>query len=165
MSNFGFNKNDVRLLKHCLWVNAKCVAMIVAFVIVLRLTHETPAHSIASIPVAQMSVAQIPVTATSSVVSTSTLTSAEGRPLNPIPPTGWRRTNRGWEHTSSWPQTSGLGQTHSISELIAMQESREPRWLNTVLGRVGGIPPLMIAVLQITMIAVIFNVAKPKARV
>ncbi|WP_372725689.1 hypothetical protein [Novipirellula sp.] len=162
MSNLGFNKNDIRLLKHCLWINAKCVALIVAFVIALQWAHGDPIPSLASAPAATTS-----ATSTTAATATATpaVTSTGGRPRNPIPPTGWRRTNRGWEHTSSWPQTSGLGQTHSISELIAMQESREPKWFNSMLGRVSGIPPLMIAVLQITMIAVIFNMAKPKARV
>ncbi|EMI21912.1 putative membrane protein [Rhodopirellula maiorica SM1] len=159
MSNLEFNKNDVRLLKHCLWINAKCVILIVVFVIALRWAHDGPHHWFAMPP----ATATTAVATTSDV--TSKLTSPESRQPNPIPPTGWRRTNRGWEHTSSWPQTSGQGQSHSISELIAMQESREPKWFNTVLGRVSGIPPLMIAVLQITMIAVIFNMAKPKARV
>ncbi|TWU42824.1 hypothetical protein [Novipirellula artificiosorum] len=85
-------------------------------------------------------------------------------PQNPrsIPPMGWRRTNRGWEHTSTWPRETQFRTDRSISELIALQESREPKWLQFTLEKVSQIPPLMIAVLQITAIAALIHLSRHK---
>ncbi|TWU22022.1 hypothetical protein Pla52o_30700 [Novipirellula galeiformis] len=167
MSKLGLNTNDVRLLKHWLWVNVKCVAMLMAFIAVMRYSPDVPAHSLESVTfAARPTQGEGQSRSERMVLAASPPASAiEGRRPNPIPPTGWRRTNRGWEHTATWPSSSSLSQQNSISELIAIQESREPKWLQSLLGRVSRIPPLMIAVLQITIIALILTMAQSRVRV
>lgn len=72
-----------------------------------------------------------------------------------IPPAGWRKTSRGWEHTSSWP---GLGPT--INDLIATQESSEPQWVRTSLAKVKSVPPITVALIQLLAIAAIAGIAR-----
>ncbi len=79
------------------------------------------------------------------------------RPQNPVAPEGWRRTRDGWEHVSTWDT---VGQ--SINQLIAAQQEREPAWLRVAFAKIRRIPPLMIAMMQITAIAVIVNVSRSR---
>ncbi|MFG0262297.1 MAG: hypothetical protein ACF788_07895, partial [Novipirellula sp. JB048] len=161
------------LLKHWLWVNAKCVALLIAFIAVLRYAPSaaepaiepgsaTTARAHASEraqPEQWIHAAALGEDAGGGVRAAARSEEAsEHRRPNPIPPTGWRRTNRGWEHTSSWAASSLENHSSSISELIAIQESREPMWLRSLMGRVSGIPPLMIAMLQLTLIALILTI-------
>ena len=78
-----------------------------------------------------------------------------GQP-NAVAPDGWRRTSDGWEHVSNWPSIK------SINQLIAEQHEMEPEWIRSVFGKLRGISPLMVALLQITAIATIVNVAKSR---
>ena len=75
--------------------------------------------------------------------------------LRSVPPKGWRLTKDGWEHVSTWPPIS-----QTIGEIVHEQESREPVWMKSILARVRGIPPLTFGLFQITVIAVIINVAR-----
>lgn len=70
-------------------------------------------------------------------------------------PTGWRRTNAGWEHASTW----SLGSSN-INDLIAAQRRREPAWIRFFFLKLRSIPPLVVAVMQITAIAVIMRIAE-----
>lgn len=70
------------------------------------------------------------------------------RSPNPIAPQGWRRTDRGWEHVSTWPKPG-----RPLGEIVREQEQREPRWLSNVLTEVRQLPPLTFAALQIVAIA------------
>jgi len=85
------------------------------------------------------------------------------RVIKTVMPSGWRRTKDGWEHVSSWAHLLPQKPT-SINELIADQHDREPKWLRQTMKRVGQIPPLMIAVIQVTAIAAITFVAESKRR-
>lgn len=78
-----------------------------------------------------------------------------GQP-NAVAPQGWRRTCDGWEHVSSWPSIK------SINQLISEQHDLEPEWIRIVFAKLRGISPLMVALLQITAIATIVNVAKSR---
>ena len=117
--------------------------------------------------------ATVPVTGSVAVVSTSSsevqTASITGRQPNPVPPVGWRRTNRGWEHVSTWPtaeaRTLSPNAAASINELILNQRASESAWLQTILGRLRQIPPLMFSVMQITAIAVIALCARRCPRV
>jgi hypothetical protein len=80
---------------------------------------------------------------------------AQGQP-NSVAPQGWRRTSDGWEHVSTWPSIK------SINQLIAEQHDLEPEWIRVVFGKLRRISPLMVALLQITAIATIVNVAKSR---
>jgi len=75
--------------------------------------------------------------------------------MRSVPPSGWRRTNRGWEHTSNWTTPNHINPNRSISELIAMQQANEPVWLQGVLRTVRRIPPLAIAGIQVTLVAIL----------
>jgi hypothetical protein len=79
----------------------------------------------------------------------------DGRP-SAVAPEGWRRTVDGWEHVSSWTSIK------SINRLIAEQQALEPRWVRVSFARLRRISPLMVALLQITAIAAIMNVAKSR---
>ena len=90
--------------------------------------------------------------------------SGTDRQLNPVAPVGWRRTNRGWEHVSTWP-TAGTtmlstGTSDSINQLILSQRASESWWLQTTLAHLRQIPPLIFCVMQIAAIAVIAASAK-----
>ncbi len=82
-------------------------------------------------------------------------------PSTAVIPEGWRRTKYGWEHTSTW---TSLFANASINELIAIQRHREPAWIRYGFAKLRAIPPLMVAVLQITAIAVIVNIAENHRR-
>ncbi len=65
-------------------------------------------------------------------------------------PVGWRRTADGWEHTSNW-----LSRDKSIDTWIEEQKSREPAWIQRTLEIIRNTPPLMFAILQLSMITVV----------
>lgn len=69
-------------------------------------------------------------------------------------PTGWRRTNRGWEHVSNWP-TTAQARSASLGEIIAQQRRTEPRWLRDLMALLRSIPPLGFAGMQIAVVSVI----------
>lgn len=80
-----------------------------------------------------------------------------------VMPAGWRRTKNGWEHVSTWTNL-GLPTTSSINELISQQQAREPQWIRVAMARLSRVPPLMIAVMQITAIAAIVFVSESRRR-
>jgi hypothetical protein len=88
------------------------------------------------------------------------LETSPGPPVDDHPtavaPEGWRRTSDGWEHVSSWPSIK------SINQLIAEQHELEPEWARVTFSKLRRISPLMVALLQITAIAAIVNVAKSR---
>ena len=71
-----------------------------------------------------------------------------------VSPEGWRRTSQGWEHVSTWRSI----ETRSLGEIIDGQLKTEPAWVQFTLEKLRNVPPLMFAVLQITLIAVVVNV-------
>ena len=79
---------------------------------------------------------------------------------NAVAPQGWRRTDLGWEHVSTWrPVARPLG------EIVLAQEAREPAWVKGTLAEVRQMPPLAFAFLQIAAIAGIFAVSRHERRV
>ena len=73
------------------------------------------------------------------------------RKANPVPPQGWRRTDRGWEHVSTWRK---LGRP--LAEIVMDQQEREPGWVKSGLASIRELPPLAFAMLQVTAISAIF---------
>ena len=71
-----------------------------------------------------------------------------------VPPTGWRRTTRGWERVSDWPALPS-DRPASLSELVRQQESGEPAWVRGAMARLRLIPPLGFAAAQVFAIGVI----------
>ena len=85
--------------------------------------------------------------------------------LNPIPPTGWRRTTRGWEHVGSWPNVNaGVTRRSDLNALIAQQRAQEPGWLTAGFRLLRQIPPLGYATLQLAAIGIIVQLANRTKR-
>ena len=79
-----------------------------------------------------------------------------------VAPSGYRRTKDGWEDASQW--YFGSYQSRSIEHWVETQENREPMWLRKTLGRIRTIPPLMIALIQVTAIAGIVHISRVDQR-
>lgn len=75
--------------------------------------------------------------------------------LTSIPPAGWRRTNRGWENTSTWAQAKP-----SLESLMERQAAREPALARSLLAKVSGCSPVAFAMFQIATIIAIACLAK-----
>jgi hypothetical protein len=75
-----------------------------------------------------------------------------------VPPTGWRRTRYGWEHVSTWP-TLGSVSGKSINEVIEQQIRREPPWARALMSGLSEIPPVAIAMVQLTAIFIVLFIA------
>ena len=80
-----------------------------------------------------------------------------------VMPAGWRRTRNGWEHVSTWP-SPGRYPEFTINELLQRQREREPKWIRMVMARISRVPPLMVALIQLTAIAAIMYVAESHRR-
>ena len=76
--------------------------------------------------------------------------SVSGRKLTSVPPEGWRRTNRGWEHVSSWASP-----TKSIDSLMETQAAREPAFARGLLAQVSKLSPVTFAMCQVVAILAI----------
>ncbi len=74
-----------------------------------------------------------------------------------VPPSGWRKTNRGWERVSTW---AGYGPP--INELIHTQKASEPAWAQVVFARLTNVSPITIALIQIFLITAICAAANSK---
>lgn len=74
-------------------------------------------------------------------------------------PQGMRRTKNGWEDASRWNISLDF-QDRSIESWITDQRQREPGWVRQMFAEIRSTPPLMFAVIQITMIAAIVHVSK-----
>jgi hypothetical protein len=72
-------------------------------------------------------------------------------------PVGWRRTAFGWEHTSNW-----LAPDKSIDHWIEEQKSREPAWIQRALALIRNTPPLVFAVMQLSMITAVVLITTRK---
>ena len=75
---------------------------------------------------------------------------------NAVIPQGWRLTPYGWEDASAWAQP--IVQP-DINALIDQQRSLQPAWIRFSFERISGVPPLMIALLQIIAVAIIINLS------
>ncbi|TWT81820.1 hypothetical protein CA13_32730 [Planctomycetes bacterium CA13] len=155
MTQLLLHPDDISQLKRWLWINVKCVVVVV---VLFLLSGVRGSGSSAD----EQLRGQVSLESTLALPVETELRLLNAHQPRPIPPTGWRRTNHGWEHTSTWPSDIVAGEKKSISELIAIQEAREPMWLQVTLGKVRGVPPLMIALIQITAIAVLISIGRHK---
>lgn len=101
----------------------------------------------------------IPIRAKSADVSPDSPITSVPTYIAAAVPNGWRLTRDGWEHTSTWNPGGP-----SINRLIEDQRNREPAWIRFGFLKLRSIPPLMVAVLQITAIAVITSIAENQRR-
>ncbi|TWU05636.1 hypothetical protein [Stieleria varia] len=96
----------------------------------------------------------------SSVSSSVQLASAEATEQLPAGeiPSGWRRTAHGWEDASKWRVPAG-GRQQSLDEWISATQKQEIPWTRALFSRLRRIPPLMIATIQISLVAVIYRIS------
>lgn len=158
----SMHPQDVQWLRRQLRINFRCVICIVMLSLFIRYQPTVPILS---------SQASSPAAATLADHH-GDIDSAEFAPLpreaetepsttrrpNPVAPTGWRRTSKGWEKVSTWPNQK------SISELVVHQQSSEPAWIRFLFAKLRGVPPLMVALLQITGVAVIIGIAHDRRK-
>jgi hypothetical protein len=91
--------------------------------------------------------------------NSSSTSRAEDRTVQSIAPTGWRRTNRGWEHVSSW----GSSRT-SITALMETQAAREPALARGLLANVSKLSPVTFAICQVGAIVAIILATQSVSR-
>lgn len=130
MSFFYIHPDDRRWLKRWFRNNLVCFAVIVLFLLTLRLSTAVRPEPV---------VTDEPVAAAHEVVV----------------PEGWRRTNRGWEHTSRWQLAEPSDATRYASVALV-----QPIWATTTMETVRNTSPLVIAVMQITAIALIVRTSR-----
>ncbi|MDG2221872.1 MAG: hypothetical protein P8L85_10850 [Rubripirellula sp.] len=133
MSHFYLHPDDRRWLKRWFRNNLVCVVAIIAFVSLLHF---------------------------SAVVQDSVSANAVQRPDRVVTPEGWRRTTRGWEHTSQWH--FNRADASSVSDSPPQVQSRQvqsrwvqSRWVTGKLETLRRISPLVIAMTQIAAVAII----------
>ncbi|TWU41592.1 hypothetical protein Q31b_30430 [Novipirellula aureliae] len=140
MTRIWIDAENLKLLNRALWTNTKVVAAFMTLIFAGGFQGSRSGdHGAISAPQAQI----------------ASYSEEQVESMRSVPPSGWRRTNRGWEHTSNWTMPNHFGANRSISELIATQQASEPKWLQLVLSTVRRIPPLMIAAIQVTAVAIL----------
>ena len=75
-------------------------------------------------------------------------------------PNGWRRTKHGWEHTSAWLVNQNGRENVTYSTLLAAEEASTPTMIRPMLKRLATTSPVLIALAQICVIAIICQVAR-----
>ncbi|MFK8114110.1 MAG: hypothetical protein AB8B91_18050 [Rubripirellula sp.] len=138
MKYFYVSPQDARWLRRWLLNNLVGVVAIVGVIMVIRVESSVPDVG----PHQVISVNQV-VGSDSSLLHKPTA----------VAPEGWRRTSSGWQHVSTWRKSS------PPIAVVDQQESIEPTWIDQTLQRIQGVPPLMFALIQITAIAAIVNIA------
>jgi hypothetical protein len=151
MTFFHVHPDEVVWLRRWLRGNLICCLAIVCFALAIRFD---PSVSPEPMKLARASLARgynalIASPPDDRLPPESELILLTSRPANPIAPQGWRRTDQGWEHVSTWSLPRPLG------EIIEGQRDREPAWLQLTLARLRDVPPLVFGMLQIAAIALI----------
>ncbi len=77
-----------------------------------------------------------------------------------VPPSGWRRTSRGWEHVASWPASGHRSDRPSLGERVRALEASEPVWVRHAFRRLRATPPLMVAFIQVVAIGLICQLGR-----
>ena len=146
MKFFYVHPNDARWLRRWLANNIVCVLAIVCFLVTIRLATSVPPATIKRASADRSAVMQGDLPPETDRVLPNS------RERNPVAPEGWRRTDQGWEHVSTWPPIP-----RPLFEIIQSQQDREPAWIQLLLAKLRNVPPLIFALIQVTAIAVIVN--------
>lgn len=164
MKFFNLHSDDARWLSRWVRSNLVCVLAIICFLIAIRNETPVPFVSISQVQADQsvaLRSADLPPEDLGTALPPETkLVLLGSRRPNPVAPEGWRRTDQGWEHVSTWRPIP-----RPLDEIIATQVDREPAWIRNILDRLRSVPPLMFALIQVTAIAAIVNVAGNKNRI
>lgn len=128
MSFFHVHPDDVRWLRR--WLRGNLICMLVCGCLLMMLRMET------------------------SVRPSSIRVAADVTATHPaIIPQGWRRTQDGWEHTTTW-------RTRIWPRAVDLDESpAQPWWIQGTLAMLRAVPPLVFAIVQIALIAIIVAAA------
>ena len=132
MSHFYLHPEDRRWLKRWFRNNLICVAAIIVFVSILHI---------------------------SAVVQESVTANSVRGQDEAVIPEGWRRTAKGWVHTSQWH--------FSQAETTSVPKSSggvEPRWFGNAMETVRRTSPLVIAMMQIASVAIIICLSRRTPR-
>jgi len=83
-----------------------------------------------------------------------------------VPPSGWRRTNRGWERVDDWSRLYPelYVQPRSLQDWMDHHREQQPNWLRSAMGHLSQLPPLSIAGMQMLAIFVIARQSSRGAR-
>jgi len=135
MNLFYLHPDDRRWLKRWFRNNLVCFACIIGFLLLLRLASMVP-EAIGSLDAFGNRVDQDATVAVS--------------------PYGWRRTNEGWQHTSTWMRSSNHDVASSEPRPLP---SMQPAWAIITMETVRRTSPLVIASIQITLIAIIIRIS------
>lgn len=147
MTRFHIHPSDLQRLRR--WFRAQLLCCLIIASVLIGLRFENSEHNLDTSP-SLNSEQEVQITP----VVFGQLPNAVS-----VSPEGWRRTSRGWEHVSTWPSI----ETRSLGEIIKGQLKTEPAWIQFTLEKLRNVPPLMFAVLQITLLAVIVNVLREQA--
>lgn len=83
-----------------------------------------------------------------------------------VPPSGWRRTNRGWEKVDLWAKQFPhlYGPERTLDDWINHHQQERPSWIELSFAQLRRIPPLGIAGLQVIAIWLIARQAQSARR-
>lgn len=155
MNENGWYQKEIRWFRRWLKGQLAFAAMVLMFVVLVRAQSPQIPDSVNDLE------HQASAQTGSSRVETRDATSKElppeteliylhRSPANPVAPTGWRRTQNGWEDVSTWPAMAP-----SLPEIVMRQELQESAWLRDSLRTLRRVPPLVFAMLQLAAVAVI----------
>lgn len=141
MKFFYINSNDARWFRHWLRNNLLAFVAITGFLLVLPVMPKATMVGADNVVVGENTNGETPNQPSSA---------AQHSPVAVLPE-GWRRTNRGWEHVSTWRPARPLMVAESTY-------SGESTWIQITLDKIHDVPPLIFALGQLTLVAVIVNV-------
>lgn len=83
-----------------------------------------------------------------------------------VPPSGWRRTNRGWEKVDLWAKQFPdlYGPERTLDDWISHHQQERPIWIELSFAQLRRMPPLGIAGLQVIAIWLITRQARSPHR-
>lgn len=149
MKLLQINKEDSAWLKRWLRSNLSFFGVVVLLLVALKFEPEMPVSRLSANDSVAENMEELPPETEKVLLSS--------RDPNPVLPQGWRRTRDGWEDVSTWTKTG-----KNINDLIAEQKSQEPAWIRIVFSKIRAISPLMIALMQVSVVATIVNVARSR---
>ena len=160
------NRSDETMwLRRWLRSNAVCVLAMLAFLLILKF-QTPPSVEEQAIAAGGASAVSQPLPMAdehhvdpSKIPATGEILREPKQSTGPVSvaPSGWRRTDRGWENVASWQKPS-----EPLGEIVLRQEKREPKWVRDSLATLRGLPPLAFAMLQITAISAIVAVSRER---
>jgi len=160
MNDSGWHKNEIRWLRRWLKGQIAFGAMVLMFVVLVRAQSPQFGDSVSDLEVqgsieAGSDRVKIGEAISKELPPETELIYLHRSPANPVAPTGWRRTQHGWEDVSTWPTKAP-----SLPEIVMRQELQESAWIRDSLQTLRRVPPLVFAMLQLAAVAVIIGRAQ-----